>query len=160
MLPAGFGLMLLVAAARGGRLTSDWLRLARPLLAITAVAQLTWQVCATAQWAGYLDVFRATLAGGHGLIAVETTPLAAERIGLQVVSRQSFGWTTAWLSLDLAPGGRVSAIVDNPGHATPGTSAPARPSPSFDPTRADGLPPVAGLDYADYLTALARPQQR
>ncbi|MFO1059191.1 MAG: hypothetical protein U1E53_19770 [Dongiaceae bacterium] len=158
LLPAALGLLLLAAAARDWRPGADWLRLARPLLTITAVAQLAWHICATAQWAGYLDVFRTALASGRGLVPFETTPLAADRIGLQVLRRQGFGWTTAWLSLDLAPGGRVSAIIDNPDHHAAGSFAPARPSPMFDPARADGLPPLPGLDYTEYLAALPRPQ--
>jgi hypothetical protein len=57
----------------------------------------------------------------------------------------TWGWTNPWLSVVLAPQGRVRAIIANPGARSAGT---------FDPTRAAGLPPIAGVDYSDYVAAL------
>jgi len=71
--------------------------------------------------------------------------MAKPTIGNQVLLRLSWGWTNPWLSVALAPQGRVSAIIATPGGRSAGT---------LDPTRATGLPPIAGVDYTTYVAAL------
>jgi hypothetical protein len=144
-LPAGLAVLLLIGEARGWRPSEATRSSLLLVLSLIAVAQITWHIVATAQWAGYLTIFRATLAERPGLIAFESTPMAQPRIGRQVLLRLNWGWTNPWLSVVLAPGGRVSAIIANPGGRSAGT---------VDPTRATGLPPIAGVDYSSYVAAL------
>jgi len=144
-LPAGLAILVLVGEARGWQPSEATRSSLLLVLSLIAVAQITWHFVATAQWAGYLTIFRATLAERPGLIAFESTPMAKPTIGNQVLLRLSWGWTNPWLSVALAPQGRVSAIIATPGGRSAGT---------LDPTRATGLPPIAGVDYSDYVAAL------
>jgi hypothetical protein len=148
LLPAGLAILLLLAAARRWRPAGDTARLLALILPIMAAAEITWQSAATAQWAGYLKVFRATLAANRGPVAFESTPLAERTIGIQALRAQVWGWTNPWLSIALAPGGHVAAIVSN---------AEGRSAGSIDPTRAAGLPPIAGVEYGEYVAALGGP---
>jgi len=70
------------------------------------------------------------------------------RIGLQAVAALDWPWTDPLLSIVLAPGGRVGAIV-----AAPKSYLGWQP---FDPARPNALPPVPGIDYSLYLDALAK----
>jgi hypothetical protein len=117
------------------------------VLAILAVGQITWQVATTAQWSGRLAMLAAVLASRSGLIPIEETPLVARRIGLQAVTPLGWAWTDPLLSIVLAPGGKVAAIVTAP--------KPIGWQP-FDPAHPDELPRVPGIDYTRYREALAR----
>jgi hypothetical protein len=147
--PAVVLLLLPLFAHLSGHLRLDGpgRRLALLVLAILAVGQITWQVATTAQWSGRLSLFRAVLAGGSGLIPIEKTPLVARQIGLQAVAPLGWAWTDPLLSIVLAPGGKVAAIISAP--------KPVVWQP-FDPSRADALPQVPGVDYTRYREALAR----
>lgn len=122
-------------------------RLAFVVIAILAVAQITWQVATTAQWSGRLALLRTVLASRSGLIPIEETPLILQRIGLQALAPLGWSWTDPLLSIVLAPGGKVSAIVTAP--------KPIGWQP-FDPAQPEALPKVPGIDYTRYLDALAR----
>ena len=126
------------------RLDGTGRRLVLLVAAILAVGQITWQIAATAQWSGRLALFRDVVAGGSGLIPIEQTPLAQQRFGLQAVRPLGWSWTDPLLSIVLAPGGHVAAIVGAP----PGWQP-------FDPRRPDDLPPLPGIDYSRYREALA-----
>jgi hypothetical protein len=129
-----------------GRLRLDGTsrRLVLLVVVILAAGQITWQIAATAQWSGRLSLFRDVVAGGSGLMPIDATPLAQRRIGLQVVKPLEWGWTNPLLSIMLAPGGHVAAIVA----ARPGWQP-------FDPSRPDDLPRLPGIDYTRYRAALA-----
>src|SRR5204862_359309 len=110
-LPAGLAILVLVGEARGWRPSEATRSSLLLVLSLIAVAQITWHFVATAQWAGYLAIFRATLAERPGLVAFESTPMAQPAIGNQVLLHLTWGWTNPWLSVALAPHGRVSAII-------------------------------------------------
>jgi len=144
--PAVALLLLPLFAHLSGRLRLDGTgrRLVLLVAAILAVGQITWQIAATAQWAGRLSLFRDVVASGSGLMPVDETPLAQRRIGLQAVKPLEWRWTNPLLSIMLAPGGQVAAIVAAP----PGWQP-------FDPSQPAALPPVPGIDYSRYRQALA-----
>jgi hypothetical protein len=146
--PAVVLLLLPLFAHLSGRLKLDGTgrRLVLLVAAILAVGQITWQIATTAQWSGRLSLFRDVLAGGSGLMPFEQTPLARDRIGLQAVRPLGWRWTDPLLSIVLAPGGQVTAIVSAP--RTVGWQP-------FDPAQPDTLPPVPGIDYSRYREALA-----
>lgn len=144
LVPAGLALLML--ARESGRLplpldSHQW----RGIIAGLAAAQITWQICATMQWAGYVDLFRRELAGRPGLVRHEDTLLAEASLGTQALAPLVTGWTNTSMSIVLAPQGRVAAIVAAP------EGIAWQP---FDPLRPEQLPRVEGVDYAPYLAAI------
>ena len=149
LLPVALAPLALWAGAVGWRPAATARRLLTLVLLLIAAAQITWHMAATAQWAGFLSVYRATLAERSGLVAFEATPMAQPRIGIQVLQPLTWGWTNPWVSVALAPGGRVVAIVGNAGGG---------PSGDLDPTRPGGLPSIAGVDYGPFVAAAGPPR--
>jgi hypothetical protein len=145
--PAILAPMALRAHAIGWRPDAMARRLLTVVLALIAAAQITWHMAATAQWAGFLTMYRAALSERPGLIVFETTPMARPAIGIQVLRPLTWAWTNPWMSVALAPGGRVAAIIANAG---------GRASGDLDPSRPGGLLPIAGVDYAEFVAAEAR----
>src|SRR5262249_51010432 len=80
LLPALLAALLLLAIGLDWRPDAAGRRILTIILSVMAAAQITWHVVATTQWAGYLAMFRATLAEGTGLVAVESTRLAEAAI--------------------------------------------------------------------------------
>ena len=121
----------------------------RPLLmaigAMAAMAQITWQISATAQWNSFLAQMRHQLAIGRGYIPYEAATGA--RIVAAPAARDLLAttWTFPQLSIALAPQGRVASIIGNPEPI--GWQA-------FDPRRPASLPRIEGVDYTAYLSAL------
>ena len=143
-------IVLVLFAHLGG-----WIRFREPgrslalaIVAILAVAQITWHIAATAQWTGRLSLFRTVLASHTGLVPFEETPLGQQRIGMQAVAALDWPWTDPLLSIIFAPDGRVTTIV-----AAPKGYLGWKP---FDPAQPGTLPQMPGIDYTGYLAALAR----
>jgi hypothetical protein len=142
--PAILGPIALWATATGWNPNPAARQLLMLVVTAIAAAQITWHMTATAQWAGFLKLYRATLSEQAGLIAFETTPMARPAIGIQVMRPLVWSWTNPWMSVALAPQGRVVAILANPDGANPG---------DLDPSRPDGLMPIAGVDYKGFIAA-------
>jgi len=124
----------------------------RPLLAVivalAAAAQITWQVAATLRWDAFIAGVRHELASHRGYLPFETAFAPGTPIGPAAGAILATGWTFPQLSIALAPGGQVATIIGNP---------PPIGWQSFDPTRPTELPRAAGIDYSDYVKALATP---
>ncbi len=117
------------------------------VVVVLGLTQITWQTLATAQWHGYTRVFKEELARQPGFIPFETTGLVRERIGIQTLNSLTWNYTNAYMSIALAPAGRVAAIIGVPrGHWQP-----------FDPRDPKLLPELSryGVDYSGYRQALA-----
>jgi hypothetical protein len=119
---------------------------------ILAFSQITWQILATAQWRGFLEVFRVELSRNSGFIAFENSPMVQQPAGIQVVRNLAWDWTTPSMSIVLSPGGHVSTIFG----ARPGRWQP------FDPLNARELPNLSryGIDYSTYVSALGERRPR
>jgi hypothetical protein len=143
--PAALALLMLAREAGWVRSFPLAAPLSRHVIAGIALAQITWQVCASVQWAGYVGIFRSELADRSGLVRYEDTLLARSRIGGQALSSIVTGWTNVPMSIVLAPEGRVATIIDAP------EDIDWRPLDPRDPRQ---LPRVDGIDYDAYLQAL------
>jgi hypothetical protein len=116
------------------------------VVAILAFSQMTWQILATAQWWGYVEMFRAELSQHKGFIPYEHSPIARQPAGIQVIRNLVWAWTNPSMSIVLAPGGQVSTIFG----ASPGRWQP------FDPQNPRELPKLGkyGIDYSAYVRAI------
>jgi len=109
------------------------------------VSQLVADVAMTARWRAYIADFRGRLASTTGLIAWDATTTTGNADRDATWQKMSVGWVLPILSIELAPNGRVRAIFD---YKPSGVFRP------IDPTKAAGLPKLAGVDYEQYLRSL------
>jgi hypothetical protein len=118
------------------------------IIALVSVFQVTWQNVATVQWYGYLQVFSAELRTHRGLVPFEDSVLSRQPPGIQVVGNLSWSWTGPPLSILLAPGGRVTAIID---------VARDTEKHFLDPRDPRTFPDLKryGIEYSSYVEALA-----
>ena len=146
VLPAGLAIAMI--ALRWQNAQWPAIAYARVLLVVGVLAfsQITWQILATAQWRGYIDVFRAELSQYKGFVPYERSPISHQPAGNQVIRNLGWAWTNPSMSIVLAPGGHVSTIFGAP---------PGRWQP-FDPLNARELPKLAkyGVDYSTYLRTI------
>ena len=110
------------------------------------LAQSIWQVSATVQWQGYLASLRTLLTQHSGPVRLEAAQQRELEGGPQAL-RFHIAWTLPYLSLLLAPDGRVQSLF--------WASSEFQP---MDPTRPGMLPDLSryGFDMTDYLEALRR----
>ena len=116
------------------------------VFAMAATAQITWQVAATLRWNAFIADVRDQLASRRGFVPYETAFAPGTPTGPAARDILSTSWTFPQLSIVLAPGGRVAAIIGNP--------LPIGWQ-SFEPIRASELPPATGVEYSQYIKALA-----
>jgi hypothetical protein len=147
--PPVLGLALVLLARRGGIGDVSWRRMWQ-LVALLAVGQVTWQVLAASQWAGFRKVFREQLATHRGVVAYETTPLGRDGVGIQLMLDLTWRWTQPTLSVLWADKHVVSSIVLNNAITERGHWQP------FDPTVPAQLPKLSryGFTFEPYLGAL------
>ncbi len=130
---------LFFAAMMRSRLRSFWTQ--TPLvavLAILAAGQLGWHLAGLQYWASFLDKFGAVLAAHRGPVALAE----AEAEGLAPLS---WPWTYPALSIDLAPDGKVAAMIVPP---PDGSWQP------FDPTDPAAVPRSRLFDTSVYRQVL------
>jgi hypothetical protein len=151
VLPAGLALAMIGLFSRKPQRSAVVFDRALIVVGILAFSQITWQILATAQWRGYIYVFRNELffSQTKGFVAYEYSPMARKPAGNRVIRNLVWGWTNPSMSIVLAPGGHVSTIYGAP---------PGRWQP-FDPQNARELPRLTkyGIEYSVYLRAI-KPQ--
>jgi len=133
-----------------GRLAIDSAQF-RAALLITAslgIAQSTWNILASSEWSNMLMRLRTEVRNNRGVIPLEKSAMFRRTIDGAPIRRLHGDWPLLPLSIFLADGGNVSAMID------PG-SAPFRP---FDPCDAGSLPALQryGVRYDTYLEAVGR----
>jgi hypothetical protein len=148
--PAIFSLIL-AAGALGSLWRPErqrwWAR--PPILAVSAMlgaSGLIWHAIEVKQWSTYLGTIRTVLADARGLVvpqAIEASLGAHER---RIFRTMAWSWAYPELSLVLAPGGTVSAIV-----------ARERPVPwkTWDPADPAQVPKSRFWDASAYRAALS-----
>jgi hypothetical protein len=112
--------------------------------AFAAAAQITWQTAATIRWDEFLDGFDHRLVASQGLVAYETAFAPGVLGSTPATEIAASAWTFPAMSIVLAPGGHVRAIISNPRGAWQ----------PFDPANPASLPSVPGIDYQDYIAHL------
>ena len=124
---------------------------ASSVLLILAAAQTTWFAFATWHWIGYFSLVRREVSSASGLRAFEETRLGQPLVDGHPAATMNWGWTMPTLSILVAPGGVVRAIIANP--------LAERGWQPFDPRNPDSLPRLQhyGVDYGAYLAALRGP---
>jgi hypothetical protein len=145
-LPAALAIAMTGVRTRNARLSPVVFERALIVISVLAFSQTTWQILATAQWRGYIQVVRSELSKHKGFIPYDRSPLSRQPDGIQVIRNLGWGWTYPSMSIALAPGGQVSTIFG------------ARPGPwqPFDPQNPQELPKLSkyGIDYSAYLRAI------
>lgn len=141
--------VLFVLAMRRPPRAESW-RSALAVVTVLAVAQLAWHTLAARVWAGYLDAFRREVTTHRGLVPFDRSALARAEEHGRPIATLNWGWTMPIMSVLLAPGGRVRAMVDNPEGAS---------WVPFSPAIADSLPDLSryGIRFDEYRAALGRP---
>jgi len=145
-LPAALAIAMIAVRMRNTRVSPVVFERALIVISILGFSQTTWQILATAQWRGYIQVIRFELSKHKGFIPYDRSPLLQQPDGIQVIRNLGWGWTHPSMSIALAPGGQVSAIFG----ATPGRWQP------FNPQNPRELPKLSkyGIDYSAYLRAI------
>jgi len=121
-----------------------------PVIAIVlslAIGQSAAQLAMTAEWADYVRALRGFVSTETGIVSHAEAMRRLDPDGARFRRELLEGWTVEPLSLLLAPGGRVRAIVE--------------PSPKerwvpYDPSNPSSLPQVPGLDYSGFVPRPAR----
>jgi hypothetical protein len=110
------------------------------------LAQSLWHIAATWQWQGFVGIWRGVLASQTGAVSLSDIPLDARFLQGQAL-RFDWNWANPDLSIMLAPGGKVRAII------LPRTRPAWQP---FDPLNPQELPDLQryGVDYGEYARAL------
>lgn len=122
----------------------------RPSLVIVltlALAQTSADLAATARWRAYMADFSGRLSQLAGLVPWPSTLATGDAARDADWRMMSAGWVTPILSILLAPGGTVRAIIDYPADAW-------RP---IEPANVASLPRLRGITYAPYERALHGP---
>jgi len=135
-------LMALLRPALCGLWERSW---AIGVVAALALGQLVLQGIATHYWSEFVTNFEAVLASHRGLVAWSDALASLPAENAKALQRMSWPWTNPTLSLLLAPGGKVTTIIDVSEH---------RWEP-FDPAKPDELPQSRLIDTAPYRAALA-----
>jgi hypothetical protein len=110
------------------------------------LAQSLWHIAATWQWQEFVGVWRSELASQAGAVSLSDIPWDTGSRQAQAL-RFDWNWADPDLSIMLAPGGRVRAMI------LPGARPAWRP---FDPLDPQALPNLQryGVDYSNYVVAL------
>jgi len=141
----GLGFLMLYCHMAGIR-PSQWTNPpALAVISILAVTQVSADAAATIRWKAYVADFAARIATTTGLLPWASTVESGDRIRDENWQAFSAGWVVPMLSIILAPGGKVGAIIDYPADAWR----------SIEPHQVDALPKIRGVDYASYRRALA-----
>jgi hypothetical protein len=114
------------------------------LSAWLAAASALWHVEATRRWSAYVGVFREVLAGNAGLVVWEDVLAKLPPRQARVFEGFSHFWIEPMMSIVLAPGGKVAAIV--------AARRAARWYP-FDARKPEDLPRSRYWNYDAYLAA-------
>ena len=118
------------------------LRHAFAIVTILAAAQLMWHAVAARRWTEYLDAFRAEVATRRGIVPHQETVLVRERYNLIFTT-----WTAPVMSILMAPGGRVQAMIQSP--------HPTEWQPVY-PEKIESLPDLSryGITFDEYISAV------
>ena len=145
-LPAALAIAMIGVRTRNARISPVVFERALIVISVLAFSQTTWQILATAQWRGYIQVVRFELSKHKGFIPYDRSPLSQQPDGIQVIRNLGWGWTHPSMSIALAPRGQVSTIFG----ARPGRWQP------FDPQNPEELPKLSkyGIDYSAYIRAI------
>lgn len=152
---ASFPLALaaLWALRRPGWLAPPRVRLALGLCAVLTAAAVVYDVHVTQRWSAYLADYRALLREQRGFVSWERALAALPAERRREMARMTWPWIGPTMSLVLAPGGRVAAIVGNP----PGHEGRWQP---FDPRIPERIPRSRFWELEPYLRALAAQKER
>lgn len=125
-----------------------------PLVLMLVIAQTTWQILATSQWAGFRDVFKNELKMHQGYVRFQDTSLAEEKVGLQLLNPMVWPWTNSTLSILWAPGQDVGTIISSASGDVEHFL--------FDPQKPDELPKVEefGFTFERYREELNKGKER
>jgi hypothetical protein len=117
-------------------------------VAILAVSQAAWHALATREWSNYLALFRHEVAARRGLIAYRDSLLSHDSEDGRPVATMNWAWTMPTMSVLLAPGGDVRALVANERDQS---------WEPFDPADPEELPDLSrfGIRFDAYRAALA-----
>jgi hypothetical protein len=134
---------------RFGRLAIDAEQF-RAVFLITAclgIAQSAWNILASGQWSNMLTVMRSEVRTGVGVIPLERSSMLKWSVGGAPIRNLHADWPLLPLSIVLADGGNVQAMID------PGAGF-FRP---FNPYAAGSLPALLryGIRYDRYLAAIS-----
>jgi hypothetical protein len=143
-LPPVLALAFLICVRRPPR-EGGW-RFAFAVVAVLSVAQVSWHAVATQEWTRYIALFRSELTTRRGLVPLDRSVLSRQVVDGHPVAAMGWGWTMPTMSVLLAPGGDVQAIVESPGEAW-------QPFSAADPNQ---LPDLSryGVRYHKYKAAL------
>jgi hypothetical protein len=114
------------------------------LCALLAGVSALWHVEATRRWSDYVGVFRDVLRESRGLVAWEDVLARLPPARGRVFEGMSHFWIEPTMSIVLAPGGNVAAIV---------TARRAAGWYPFDATKPEQLPRSRFWNYDGYLKA-------
>lgn len=117
------------------------------LVAVLVVGQITWQILATSQWAGFREIFKGELVKHNvGVIRFEDTILRNERMGMQLIRPMTWPWSNPTLSILWSDDKNVKTVIVNP---------PVSWEP-FNPLDGSALPRVEeyGFSFKKYKDAL------
>ena len=110
-----------------------------------AAAGTLWHIEATRRWSDYLAVFRETLRQNRGLVAWEDAAAKLAPAERRLFEGMSHFWIEPSMSIVLAPGGKVAAII---------AARRAAGWYPFDATKPEQLPHSRFWNYDEYLAAL------
>lgn len=147
LVPALISVFVLITKSRGVALETGSVQRAFRVVLVLGFFQAAWHGLATWQWAGYLDAFAGELSSQRGFVHYEDSVLSEQRIARQSIANMNWRWTMPEMSIVLAPGGMVKAVIGNPA----GTDWQP-----FDPLDPAELPDLSryGVTYAPYLASL------
>jgi hypothetical protein len=123
-------------------------RLALGLAAVLAAAAVVYDAHVTRRWSAYLADYRGLLREQRGLVGWERALAALPPERRRDMARMTWPWVSTTMSLVLAPGGKVTAIIANP----PQNAGRWQP---FDPRVPEQIPRSRFWDLEPYLRALA-----
>jgi len=132
---------------RGLSIDAEQFRAAFLITACLGLGQSAWNILASSQWSNMLAVMRSEVRTGVGVIPFEKSAMFRRTICGAPIRRLHADWPLLPLSIVLADGGNVRAMID------PGSGI-FRP---FDPYRPGSLPELQryGIRYDTYLTGLS-----
>lgn len=141
------GLAAVIAAIRPATARIAVFRQSAAACAVMAAVAIAWHVNATYQWSRYIAIVRGMLDAGRGFVDWEAALARRTPAERRLIEAMTHDWTIAPMSIALARGGRVKAIL--------GQTAPRGWRP-FDPRDPATLPVSRFWDLSGYRAALAQ----
>jgi hypothetical protein len=146
LLSAAVALFAFNALLRPGVLKPALLRQTAIVCAIAAAASLAWHGYGVARWSRYVETVREVLRDDAGLVDWHAVAARLPPERRRLMHDLTHHWVMASMSIILAPGGRVGAIL----------FSRERSITPFDPRDPAALPRARFWRYEPYLAALAR----